>query len=47
MLGEAGEIVASEGTVSGTATGFTTSEPQLVSLKGLSEPVRIVRIQWE
>jgi class 3 adenylate cyclase len=47
MLGEAGEIVASEGTVSGTATGFTTSEPQLVRLKGLSEPVRIVRIQWE
>jgi class 3 adenylate cyclase len=46
-LGEAGEIVASEGTVSGIATGLTTSEPHLVSLKGLSEPVRIVRIQWE
>jgi class 3 adenylate cyclase len=46
-LGEAGEIVASEGTVAGTSMDATTSDPQLVSLKGLSEPVPIVRIHWE
>jgi class 3 adenylate cyclase len=46
-LGEAGEIVASEGTVAGTATDFATSAPEVVSLKGLSEPVRIVRIRWQ
>jgi class 3 adenylate cyclase len=47
MLAEAGEIVASEGTVAGLATGFDTSEPRLVSLKGLSEAVRVVRIHWQ
>jgi class 3 adenylate cyclase len=46
-LGEAGEIVASEGTVAGTAMDVTMSNPQLVSLKGLSEPISIVRIFWE
>jgi class 3 adenylate cyclase len=45
-LGGAGEIVASERTVADAATGFPTSEPELVDLKGLSEPVRIVRIRW-
>jgi class 3 adenylate cyclase len=43
-VAEAGEIVSSEDTAAGPATGFPTSEPRLVSLKGLSEPVRIVRI---
>jgi hypothetical protein len=39
--------VSSEDTAAGAATGFPTSEPRLVSLKGLSEPVRIVRIHWQ
>jgi class 3 adenylate cyclase len=43
---EAGEIVSSEATLAGAATGFSTSEPRLVSLRGLSEPIRIVSIHW-
>jgi class 3 adenylate cyclase len=45
-LGEAEEIVASERTIAGVAADLTTSEPELAHLKGLSEPVRIVRIRW-
>jgi class 3 adenylate cyclase len=46
-LADAGEIVASEATVAGAATDVPTSEPQLTGLKGLSEPVRVVRIHWQ
>jgi len=46
-LAEAGEIVASEDTVAGTVTDVPMSAPRLASLKGLSEPVRIVRIHWQ
>jgi class 3 adenylate cyclase len=46
-LADAGEIVASEATVAGAATDVPTSEPQLAGLKGLSEPIRVVRIHWQ
>jgi class 3 adenylate cyclase len=46
-LGGAGDIVVSEATVAGAAAEFATTEPELVSLKGLSEPVRIARIRWQ
>jgi class 3 adenylate cyclase len=46
-LGEAGEIVVSEATVAGASAHVATSEPQLVTLKGLSEPVRIAKIRWQ
>jgi class 3 adenylate cyclase len=46
-LADTGEIVASEVTVAGAVTDVPTSEPELASLKGLSEPVRIVRIHWQ
>ena len=39
-----GEILASEATVAGTS--FRPSTPRQVALKGLSEPVAIVSIDW-
>jgi class 3 adenylate cyclase len=39
-----GEIIASETTVAGTS--FRSSAPRQVVLKGLSEPVAIVSIDW-
>ena len=44
-LGEGGEIVASKATV-GTSSPFRASEPRLVTLKGISEPVEVVTIDW-
>jgi adenylate cyclase len=44
-LAEGGEIVASTTTV-GEATSYRTSEPRTVTLKGLSEPVDVVSIDW-
>jgi class 3 adenylate cyclase len=41
-LAEGGEIVASKQ----TATGYPSSEPRSVTLKGISEPVEIVSIDW-
>jgi class 3 adenylate cyclase len=43
-LAAGGEIVASEGTVAGTA--YRASEPRRASLKGLSEPVSVVSLDW-
>lgn len=43
-LAAAGEILASEGTAAGTA--FAASEPRTVTLKGLTEPVSVVSIDW-
>jgi class 3 adenylate cyclase len=44
-LGEGGEIVASVATV-GDASSYRVSEPRTVTLKGLSEPVDVVSIDW-
>ena len=43
-LSAAGEIVASERTVAGTP--FSASEPRTVTLKGLTEPIKVVSIAW-
>ncbi len=43
-LAEGGEITASRHTVEGT--GARASEPRRVELKGISEPVEIVEIDW-
>lgn len=43
-LGEGGQIVASAGTTEGTA--FTVSQPRAVTLKGISEPMEIVTVDW-
>lgn len=42
-LAEGGEILASKRTV---APGFATSPPRTVSLKGISEPMEIVTVEW-
>ena len=44
-LAEAGEILASKDTVSAQTT-FPVSESRTVTLKGLSEPMQVVAIDW-
>ena len=44
-LAEGGEIVASKATV-GSASQYPATEPRAVSLKGISEPVEIVSVDW-
>jgi class 3 adenylate cyclase len=44
-LAQAGEIVASKETLAGTAS-FQMSEPRTVTLKGLSEPIDVVTVEW-
>jgi class 3 adenylate cyclase len=44
-LAEGGGIVVSKATV-GSASQYPTSEPRTVTLKGISEPVEIVSIEW-
>jgi class 3 adenylate cyclase len=44
-LGEGGEIVASMATV-GDASSYRVSESRTVTLKGLSEPMDVVSIDW-
>jgi class 3 adenylate cyclase len=44
-LAEGGEIVASKATV-GSTSPYPASEPRTVTLKGLSEPVDVVSIDW-
>ncbi|HEX2029376.1 MAG TPA: ferredoxin [Nitriliruptorales bacterium] len=44
-LAEAGEILASKGTVA-TSASYTVSEPRPVSLKGISDPVEVVAVDW-
>jgi class 3 adenylate cyclase len=43
-LAEGAEILASSQTLAGTH--FVHSEPRLVTLKGISEPVEIVAVEW-
>jgi len=45
-LAEAGEIVASRDTVETTPAGVTLSAPRAVTLKGLSEPLEVVSLNW-
>ena len=45
-LAEGGEILASQATLAGDAVRYSLSEPRLVSLKGISEPVPVVAIEW-
>jgi class 3 adenylate cyclase len=44
-LGDGGEILASKATV-GATSPYPTSEPRTVTLKGISEPMEIVGIEW-
>ena len=44
--GEAGEILASSQTLAACGDGYDTSEPRAVRLKGISEPVEIVSVDW-
>jgi class 3 adenylate cyclase len=44
-LAEGGEIVASRTTV-GSASQYPTTEPRAVTLKGLSDPIDVVSIDW-
>jgi class 3 adenylate cyclase len=43
-LAEAGEIVASRETATGSR--FPLSEPREVSIRGISEPIEIVSVDW-
>ena len=43
-LAQGGQIVASRGTVQGVR--FPLSEPRSVQLKGVSEPVEVVSVEW-
>ena len=45
-LAEGGEILASAGTLAHTTGQFRGSEPRAVTLKGISEPVQVMSIDW-
>jgi class 3 adenylate cyclase len=45
-LAEGGEILVSEETVSGSGGGLGVSEVREVGLKGFSDPVRVVSVEW-
>jgi class 3 adenylate cyclase len=44
-LASGGEIVASEATV-GSASQYPVTEPRTVTLKGISEPMEVISIDW-
>src|SRR5918999_2244532 len=44
-LAQGGEIQASRATV-GANIGYAVSEPRVVTLKGISEPVEVVSVDW-
>ena len=44
-LAEGSEIQASRATV-GSSAGYRLSEPRVVTLKGISEPVEVVAVDW-
>jgi class 3 adenylate cyclase len=44
-LADGGEIIASKATV-GSASPYPASDPRTVTLKGISEPVDVVTIDW-
>jgi class 3 adenylate cyclase len=43
-VAEGGEILASRDTASGS--GFPASDPRMVSVRGISEPIEVVSIDW-
>lgn len=43
---EAGEILASRATLGAARRSFATGEPRVLELKGLSEPVEVVSVDW-
>lgn len=45
-LAEGGEILASQETLTGTAARFPVSESRSVQLKGVTQPVHVVTIDW-
>jgi class 3 adenylate cyclase len=45
-LAEGGQILASHQTISGRPVRFPVSEPRTVALKGVSEPLDVVTIEW-
>ena len=45
-LAQAGEILATAETVGGDGTPFTVSDTRAVTLKGISEPVDVVTVEW-
>ena len=45
-LAEGGEIMATEDTIAAAGDAWTTSEPREVTLKGISDPVRVVFVDW-
>jgi len=46
-LAEGGEILASGETLAGTTLRFPASAPRSVELKGVSEPVELITINWQ
>jgi class 3 adenylate cyclase len=45
-LADAGEILASQETLTDAPVSFSVSDPREVSLKGISKPVSVVTIEW-
>jgi class 3 adenylate cyclase len=45
-LAEAGEVLASEETLSAAPDGLCVSAPRAVNLKGFAKPVRVAAIEW-
>jgi class 3 adenylate cyclase len=45
-LAEAGEVLASEETLSAAPDGLSVSAPRAVNLKGFAKPVRVAAIEW-
>ena len=45
-LAEAGEVLASEETISAAPGGLSVSEPHTVNLKGFAKPVRVAAVAW-
>lgn len=45
-LAEGGEILASEATLAGAIERFSVGDSRTVSLKGISEPVEVVTVDW-
>jgi class 3 adenylate cyclase len=45
-LAEGGEILASRASVEGCEGTYSLSEPRTVNLKGITEPVDVVSIDW-
>jgi class 3 adenylate cyclase len=45
-LAEGGEILATVDTAEAAGNEFSASDPREVSLKGISEPARVVTVAW-